>query len=363
MTTHAKLIALFGIFVVGACARNGVMPGPATEGASTRIAQSVSTHGYFTEYTIPSGVHPSDLTRGPYNTVWFTNPGVSGAAANVYQLAAGTGVVRTFPAPAAYQSSGFDAIISLNNSVYYVVKQPVNEDTFYFARVTSTGAYSFTGAPYFEFGILTNFAQIPNTNSFTYGFCVDPCQSATSGIAAGASLTDYFVPQGITGGPGGDLYVTAICHGSCDPSISDSRVYVISPGAQILHVFALPNGSFPKGIVTGADHNLWITEPGINKIARMTPTGTLTQYLVPTANAGLDRITSGYDLALFFTETNANKIGRVTTAGSITQYTIPTTASHPTGITPCSSSPCGAHGGLWFTETAANKIGLFNPPI
>lgn len=363
MTKHAKLLAVAGIFVLGACARNGVVPGLTTSGIGTRSAQSSTTHGYFTEYTIPSGVHPSDLTRGPYNTVYFTNPGSSGAVANLYQFAIGTGVVRTFPAPPAYQSAGFDSIISLNSSVYYVVKQPVNEDTFYFARVTSTGAYSFTGAPYFEFGLLTNFAQVPNTNTFTYGYCVDPCESASSGTAAGASLTDYFVPQGISGGPGGDLYVTAICHGPCNPALTDSRVYVISPGGSILHVFALPNGSLPKGIVSGSDHNLWITEPGINKIARMTATGSVTQYTVPTANAGLDRITYGYDLALFFTESTANKIGRITTAGAITEYTVPTAASKPTGITPCSGSPCGTHGGLWFTETAANKLGLLNPPI
>jgi hypothetical protein len=278
-------------------------------------------------------------------------------------MAATTGNVSSFTAPSPYQSAGFASIISLNRSVYYVVKIPINEDEFYFAQVTPEGTYSFTAAPYFEFGILTNFALTPDGTSFTYGYCIDPCEGPNNGVAAGAELTNYFVPTAITGGPGGYLYVTAVYHGPPGALASDSRVYVISTSATIVHTFILPNGSAPVGIVTGSDHNLWITEPGINKIARMTPTGTKTQFAIPTASSGADRITYGYDGAQYFTETNANKIGRITTTGYIKEYSIPTAGSRPTGIAPCSSVNCGTHGGVWFTETAANQIGRFNAPI
>lgn len=361
MMKHARILAFLTGLAMSSCSQgSSVVP------AQRETTQSLVTNGNFTEYSLPSAVHPSDLTRGPYDTLWFTTPRNSGAAPTIYQMVASTGKVHAFTAPAfggnPTQSAGFDAVIGLNRSVYYVVKQPVSEDLFFFARVTPEGVFSFTSAPYFEFGLLTNFAQIPGTSNFTYGYCVDPCQGPTNGQAADASLDDFYVPTAVTGGPGGDLYVTARCGGQC-VNLNGAAVYVISPGRVVLHKYPLPSGSAPTGIVTGSDNNLWIVESGTNEIARMTAAGAVTQYRIPTANSGADRITYGYDKAQWFTESNANKIARVTTGGAITEYTIPTADSRPTGIAPCADSFCGAHGGLWFTETNANKIGRFNAPI
>ena len=371
MMKHASILALIALLAVAACSHGTVVPaGPSqpdmTAGGQPINAQSLVTHGAFTEYSIPAGVHPSDLARGPYDTLWFTNAGAAGASPNIYEMVASTGNVHTFTAPSfggnPTQSAGFDAVISLNRSVYYVVKQPENEDTFFMARITPEGVFSFTPTDYLEFGVLTNFAQIPGTSNFTFGWCVDPCQGPNNGQAAGASLENFDIPTAITGGPNGNLYVTAHCGGPCaDPNAAS--VYVISASGSVLHRYSLASGSFPMGIVTGSDHNLWITENGTNKIARMTPAGAITEYKIPTANSGADRITYGYDLAQWFTESNANKIGRITTAGAITEYAIPTANSKPTGITPCEDSFCGTHGGLWFTETTANKIGRLNAPI
>src|SRR4029077_12914473 len=69
----------------------------------------------------------------------------------------------------------------------------------------------------------------------------------------------------------------------------------------------------------------------------------------PTDQAG--RITLGPDGALWFAETVAGKIGRITTSGVITEYSIPTANSYPYGIT------TGSDGALWFTEVSAQKIG------
>lgn len=363
MSRQAAFVAFVAAVFLAACSHSALSPTAFSPQASSSVGsvQSIVTHGYFSEYSLPAGINPSDLVRGPYDTVYFTHPGASGDPPTVWALAATTGRVGHFTAPAPYQSTGIDGIVSLNRSVYYVVKIPINEDEFFFARVTPEGAFSFTGAPYFEFGDVTNLALTPDSTSFRYGYCVDPCLGATSGVASDAFLNDYFVATNLTGGPGGYMYATAVCRGPCDTAISDSRVYVITTSGSI--VFSLPNGSRPAGIVTGSDHNLWITEPGINKIARMTPAGMLTQFTIPTASSGADRITYGYDSAQFFTETTANRIGRISTSGAITEYTIPTAGSHPTGIAPCSSTNCGTHGGAWFTETATNKIGRFNAPI
>jgi streptogramin lyase len=55
---------------------------------------------------------------------------------------------------------------------------------------------------------------------------------------------------------------------------------------------------------------------------------------------------------VWFTETNGDKIGRITPTGTITEFTIPTANSGPLGIA------AGADGKVWFTENSGKKVGL-----
>jgi hypothetical protein len=59
------------------------------------------------------------------------------------------------------------------------------------------------------------------------------------------------------------------------------------------------------------------------------------------------RITAGPDGNLWVTEFNASKIGRLTPSGTITEFSVPST---PTAIT------AGADGSLWFTERYVNRV-------
>jgi streptogramin lyase len=111
-------------------------------------------------------------------------------------------------------------------------------------------------------------------------------------------------------------------------------------------------GSGPSGIVFGVDGNLWFTELNTPaKIGRLTTSGALTEFPVPTSTGAPSNITSGPDGNLWFTEFDDNRIGRITTGGTITEFTVPTSSSQPSGIT---SGPDGA---VWFTEENGNKIG------
>ncbi len=89
----------------------------------------------------------------------------------------------------------------------------------------------------------------------------------------------------------------------------------------------------------------------MNKIGRITTSGTITEFLVPTANSFPIFITKGPDGALWFTEAFANNIGRITTRGAFTEFPIPTANSFPIGIA------TGPDENLWFTEIDANQIG------
>jgi hypothetical protein len=129
----------------------------------------------------------------------------------------------------------------------------------------------------------------------------------------------------------------------------NSRPGVISP--------AIPS------IVAGLDGNVYFTERSANKIGRITTTGTITEFPIPSPNSrpgvispAIPLIVAGLDGNVYFTERSANKIGRITTTGTITEFPIPSPDSLPGGIT---SGPDGA---IWFTEWAG-QIGRLSISI
>ena len=65
------------------------------------------------------------------------------------------------------------------------------------------------------------------------------------------------------------------------------------------------------GIAAGADGNVWFTEGVGNKIGRITPTGTITEFTIPTASSGPLGIAAGADGNVWFTENSGNKVGLV----------------------------------------------------
>src|SRR5262245_59556349 len=66
---------------------------------------------------------------------------------------------------------------------------------------------------------------------------------------------------------------------------------------------------------------------------RISTSGAITEFSIPTVGAGLRHITAGLDGALWFTEPISNKIGRITTTGLVTEYPYPHANTHPQGIT------------------------------
>ena len=59
---------------------------------------------------------------------------------------------------------------------------------------------------------------------------------------------------------------------------------------------------------------------------------------------------------LWFVDNLGNKVGRITTSGQITEFDIPTQGVRAVGIT------VGADGNMWFTEQLGQSIGRITPP-
>jgi virginiamycin B lyase len=135
--------------------------------------------------------------------------------------------------------------------------------------------------------------------------------------------------------------------------------------AETLHAtfteYPVASGASLRDMTAGPDDALWFTERHGQAIGRISTTGTVTEYPVPTSSdnplpdpAG---IASGPDDALWFTEQGGDSVDRVTTAGVFTRYTLPGYATRnggskgPIAITP------GPDGAMWFLETAPAAIG------
>ena len=62
----------------------------------------------------------------------------------------------------------------------------------------------------------------------------------------------------------------------------------------------------------GPDGNLWFTEIVGNHIGRISPSGSISEFSIPTSNSKPYGIAKGLDHQLWFTEELGNKIGRIT---------------------------------------------------
>jgi hypothetical protein len=70
-----------------------------------------------------------------------------------------------------------------------------------------------------------------------------------------------------------------------------------------------------------------------------------------------DAITAGPDGNVWFTERNGDKIGRITPDGTVTDWPVPTEHGGPLGIV------AGPDGNIWFAEKDRSQIGRLTLPI
>ncbi len=109
----------------------------------------------------------------------------------------------------------------------------------------------------------------------------------------------------------------------------------------------------PQYIAAGSDGNMWFTESP-NSIARITPAGVVNEVAVPTADANPQQIIGASDGNLWFTEFGTNKIAKVTTSGSFTEYS---TLFAP----PPNDNPFGLvdrlDGNVWYVANGSSRVG------
>jgi streptogramin lyase len=118
----------------------------------------------------------------------------------------------------------------------------------------------------------------------------------------------------------------------------------------------ISSGSEPYDIVAGSDGNLWFTELGGNRVARMTPSGAVTEFPIA-SGIGVRGIVPATDGNLWFA-TDDGTVSRITPAGVQTGFGAADTvfgAADPYMLAQ------GADGNFWFTNWDYSRISRMTP--
>ena len=274
--------------------------------------------GVLTRFAVPTFFSlPSSITAGSDGNVWFAE--LNG---NKIGRITPAGVITEFvvPTPGAGLYGGITA--AADGNIWFAEGNSGS-----LGRITPDGVVTeFPGIGGYEI------ASGPDGNIWT----VNPFSTAIGRVTTSGTPTFFFAPVSggtggaITGGPDGNVWFTYIASGrGWVGKVTTSGTFVDA------YPFPTPNAG-SLAITAGPDGNVWFGEWDSGKIARVTPTGVITEY--PTSNGGIQGITAGPDGNIWFTSRWGGTIGRV----ELPTDTSPPTITAPDEITVNATSPLGA---------------------
>jgi virginiamycin B lyase len=118
-------------------------------------------------------------------------------------------------------------------------------------------------------------------------------------------------------------------------------------------------GAGPADIALGSDGNMWIIGQSYSELMRVTPSGTLTQFPLPSSSDDLMGLALGADGDLWFGENANSAIGKISpVTGTITEYPLPLGAG---GFAQPNAVALGPDGKIWFLDFHTNVIGSITP--
>jgi streptogramin lyase len=139
-----------------------------------------------------------------------------------------------------------------------------------------------------------------------------------------------------------------------------------APTPAFLSFWGLPSlpppfffGAGPADIALGSDGNMWILGQSYSELMRVTPSGALTQYPLPSSSDDLMGLALGADGDLWFGENANSAIGKISpVTGTITEYPLPLGAG---GFAQPNAVALGPDGKIWFLDFHTNVIGSITP--
>jgi virginiamycin B lyase len=242
-------------------------------------------------FNLPSsGCGPAEIIVGPDGNLWFTEF----TAGQLGHIAPDGGAAVELPLPAGSQPNGI--AVGPDGNIWFTDRGN-----------NAVGWISVDGGPATEI-------PLPEGNSLPAGILAGADHNvwfteqrgnriAKIATTAGSSPVEYTIPttdnpHGFTFGPDGDVWFTEFGNNNIGRLATDGAFE------------EFPNGTWSWRIITGPDGNLWFTES--DDIGRITPTGTVSGWQVPSTNANVQDIAVGPTGTVWFTEWATDKIGRIT---------------------------------------------------
>lgn len=319
-------VVQFGIPTANAAAA-GIVLGPDgnfwfAEFGSSRIGRIEgvgSATNAITEFTLPAGRGPLNLTVGPDGNVWFTEN-------------TGDRIGRINP------KAGSDAAIQASIAEFAVPGAGSRPNDIV---AGPDGALWFTQTGSDQIGRITTAGVV------TAEFAVPGVGSAPAGIAAGEDGALWFTQAG-----------------------SGQIGRVTTGGAFTEYSIPIPNAaafSDPEDIVVGPN-GLYFTDFGRDQVGRITYDGQVTQFSLPLGR-GPSQIVYAADGNLYFTETASSRIGKLPanalvpgrpTSGNppLEEFDFIARDSAPLGLALAGVDIAGSED-IFFTMNNGNAIGTF----
>jgi streptogramin lyase len=207
-------------------------------------------------------------------------------------------------------------------------------------------------------GTVRSSPSFPNDQAFVLRMTPDGNQTYfRARLDDGVNTNDFIAAfYGPSIGPDGNLWY----HMGLYTSPNEDLLGRITPDGTVTNfILGTPSQGFDGlrsagGIAAGPDGNLWLSLSSVAvppaQIWRITPDGQLFSALATTH--GLGEMATGPDGNVW--GVFGNMIERITPDGSVTDFPLPT-RTQAVGIT------AGPDGNVWFTEPDANQIGVITP--
>jgi virginiamycin B lyase len=280
-------------------------------------------------FKIPtSDVVPTEIVRGPDDNLWF-------AEYNTKSIGRVTlsGQIKEFPTP----SGAYKLVAGEDKNLWYTS-----------ADGLSVGRFNPTTAEVVEFPVPTGsearwITAGPDGNLWF----TDTTNDQIGKMTISGSVTLYPVestPRGIVKGMDGNLWYGG--YKGIGRIGTDGR-YKLFPAPPTSAQWAA------EAITVGGDGRLWFTfdePPG--EVGAMTTSGDVSEYPInqtPTVLPFSHSIVGGPDGNIWFADSDG--IVRITPTGKVTMFILPSEMGSADYLT------VGADGYIWFTDMTANKIG------
>jgi len=280
----------------------------------------ISTAGQIVRYALPVGTKPYDLTVGPDGNLWYT-----GYGSNKIGKVTPTGVVTEYVIPTV-NSQPTGIATGADGNIWFLESAATANKV---GRVTTSGTFA-------EF-------VLPVASSEPRAITAGPTGDSslyftmfnTDRIGRITTAGDITIPLTLTAGSRpNDI---AVIGSSIWFTLFGSSALGQLSGSALTQV-PLAAGSFPTGIAAGPGSSVWFLASAANAVGTLLPDGRTTRtYPLLTASATPERITLGPDGNLWVTEFGAGRIARVEAqavpASTVAPVLSPTAAALGTTLT------------------------------